>query len=126
MEGTTKLDNVSSSKDDIKSKMAVVAESRVSGLIYQFQPQLAQPMSIGAHDEEGSACMWKALTSIAFLGVGVSMLNVFLTWHHAQEAEIIAYPHLCIRSKSFPWGAGNHILFHNPHTNALLIGYEDK
>lgn len=87
--------------------MAVAAKSQVSGLIYP--PQLARPMSIGARDK-GSAHMWMAFTSVALLGVGVSMLTVFLTSYHAQEAEIIAYPHLCIRPKSFPWGANNYIL----------------
>lgn len=111
-----------------RSKMAAVA-SRVSGLLGRSRLQLRRPMSSGAHGEEGSARMWKALTYfVALPGVGVSMLNVFLKSHHGEEErpEFIAYPHLRVRSKPFPWGDGNHTLFHNPHVNPLPTGYEDE
>ena len=43
-------------------------------------------MSSGAHGEEGSARMWKALTYfVALPGVGVSMLNVFLKSRHEEQ-----------------------------------------
>ncbi|XP_032243707.1 cytochrome c oxidase subunit 6A1, mitochondrial-like [Phoca vitulina] len=86
-------------------------------------------MSSGAHSEEGSAHMWKALTYFAVLpGIDVSMLNVFLRSHHRkhERPEFVAYHHLHIRSKPFPWGDGNHTLFHNSHVNPLPIGYEDE
>ncbi|XP_065761112.1 cytochrome c oxidase subunit 6A1, mitochondrial [Muntiacus reevesi] len=108
--------------------MAAAARARVSGLLGSSRLQLGRSMSSGAHGEEGSARMWKALTYfVALPGVGVSMLNVFLKSHHGEERpEFVAYPHLRIRSKPFPWGDGNHSLFHNPHVNPLPTGYEDE
>uniref|UniRef100_A0ABI8A0V8 Cytochrome c oxidase polypeptide VIa n=1 Tax=Felis catus TaxID=9685 RepID=A0ABI8A0V8_FELCA len=82
--------------------MAVAAASRFSGLLGRSGAQLGRSMSSGAHGEEGSARMWKALTYfVALPGVGVSMLNVFLKSHHGEHErpEFVAYPHLRIRSK---------------------------
>ncbi|KAL4665558.1 hypothetical protein H8957_012342 [Semnopithecus entellus] len=109
--------------------MAAVVVSRVSRLLGRSGPQLGRPMSSGAHGEEGSARMWKTLTFfVALPGVAVSMLNVYLKSHHGEHErpEFIAYPHLRIRTKPFPWGDGNHSLFHNPHVNPLPTGYEDE
>ncbi|KAF7486545.1 cytochrome c oxidase subunit 6A1, mitochondrial [Marmota monax] len=108
---------------------AAVSASRLSRLLGRSLPQVGRPMSSGAHGEEGSARMWRALTYfVALPGVGVSMLNVFLKSHHGEHErpEFIAYPHLRIRTKPFPWGDGNHTLFHNPHVNPLPTGYEDE
>ncbi|CAO2629226.1 Cytochrome c oxidase subunit 6A1, mitochondrial [Lemmus lemmus] len=100
-----------------------VCGSRVSGLLRRALPRVGRPMSSGAHGEEGSARLWKALTYfVALPGVGVSMLNVFLKSRHEEHGrpEFVAYPH------PFPWGDGNHTLFHNPHVNPLPTGYEDE
>ncbi|XP_037672973.1 cytochrome c oxidase subunit 6A1, mitochondrial [Choloepus didactylus] len=109
--------------------MAASTRSGVLGLLARSRPQLGRPMSSGAHGEEGSARMWKALTYfVALPGVGVSMLNCVLKSREEEHErpEFIAYPHLRIRSKPFPWGDGNHSLFHNPHVNPLPTGYEDE
>uniref|UniRef100_A0A8C8TVI0 Cytochrome c oxidase subunit n=1 Tax=Peromyscus maniculatus bairdii TaxID=230844 RepID=A0A8C8TVI0_PERMB len=109
--------------------VAAVCASRVSGLLSRALPRVGRPMSSGSHGEEGSARMWKALTYfVALPRVTVSMLNAFLTSRRGEQerAEFVADPHLRIRTKPFPWGDGNHTLFHNPHMNPLPTGYEDE
>ncbi|XP_029946065.1 cytochrome c oxidase subunit 6A2, mitochondrial [Salarias fasciatus] len=82
-----------------------------------------------ASSHEGGARTWKILTIIlAVPGVGVCMANAYMKAqaHSHEQPEFVPYSHLRIRTKRFPWGDGNHSLFHNPHTNALPDGYEDS
>ncbi|XP_056144463.1 cytochrome c oxidase subunit 6A, mitochondrial [Lampris incognitus] len=76
---------------------------------------------------EGGARTWKILTFVlAIPGVSVCMANAFMKAesHADHQADFVPYPHLRIRTKKFPWGDGNHTLFHNGHTNPLPDGYE--
>ncbi|CAO2628546.1 Cytochrome c oxidase subunit 6A1, mitochondrial, partial [Lemmus lemmus] len=69
-------------------------------------PRVGRPILSGIHGEECSAHMWKALTYfVALPVVGVSMLNIFLKSQHGEHERprFVAYPHLCISTKPFPW-----------------------
>ncbi|XP_020795025.1 cytochrome c oxidase subunit 6A, mitochondrial-like [Boleophthalmus pectinirostris] len=77
-------------------------------------------------EHEGGARTWKILSFVvAFPGVIVCMVNAYLKAHE-HENEFVRYSHLRIRTKRFPWGDGNHSLFHNPHTNPLPDGFESS
>ncbi|XP_036445970.1 cytochrome c oxidase subunit 6A, mitochondrial [Colossoma macropomum] len=84
-------------------------------------------LAAASHGQEGGVKTWKMLTYLVALpGVGVCMVNAYLkmTAHAHEPPEFIPYPHLRIRTKPWPWGDGNHSLFHNAHTNPLPTGYE--
>lgn len=64
--------------------------------------------------------LWRNLTFfVGFPAIGLGMLNAWLAHvEHAEEPrdEFVAYEHLRIRKRPFPWGDGSRSLFHNPVT----------
>jgi len=85
--------------------------------------------SSGGHG--GGIRLWKLLSVfVAVPGVGVCWINSYLKekeeHEHHKRPEFVPYSHLRTRTKKFPWGDGNHTLFHNPHVNALPDGYEEE
>ncbi len=88
-----------------------------------------------AEEEHAGSTMktWRSISLfVALPGCGFVTYNAYSTEmahkKHEEEhgrREFVAYPHLRLRNKPFPWGDGNHTLIHNPHTNPLPDGYED-
>ena len=60
--------------------------------------------------------------------ITLSMINTYLEekehWEHYTRPEFVPMEYLRIRNKKFPWGDGNHTLFHNPLVNPLPTGWE--
>ncbi|XP_008327587.1 cytochrome c oxidase subunit 6A2, mitochondrial [Cynoglossus semilaevis] len=87
-------------------------------------------LTAASHSSHGErARTWKILSfALALPGVGVCCLNAYLKSqeHSHEQPEFVPYNHLRVRTKKFPWGDGNHTLFHNPHTNPLPNGYESS
>uniref|UniRef100_A0A8C3YDJ2 Uncharacterized protein n=1 Tax=Catagonus wagneri TaxID=51154 RepID=A0A8C3YDJ2_9CETA len=108
--------------------MGAMARSQFSGLLGHSWPQLRWAMLGGTHSEEGSACMWKTLTcALALPGVGVRLLNIFLKSRHGEErSEFTFYARLHVRSKPFPWGAGNRGKWARGHQSLLGTGRQDQ
>ncbi|XP_073983456.1 cytochrome c oxidase subunit 6A, mitochondrial-like [Rhodnius prolixus] len=76
----------------------------------------------------GGFKFWRNLSFFVGLpAVGLCMLNAYLGMQqeHTHRPDFVKYDYLRVRTKKFPWGDGNHSIFHNPHTNALPDGYED-
>ncbi|XP_041348749.1 cytochrome c oxidase subunit 6A, mitochondrial-like [Gigantopelta aegis] len=81
----------------------------------------------GGGDHAGGARVWKIMSFVVALpGVVVCWANAFMHHEHEEERnDFVAFEHLRLRTKKFPWGDGNHTLFHNKHLNALPEGYEE-
>ncbi|XP_014677653.1 PREDICTED: cytochrome c oxidase subunit 6A, mitochondrial-like [Priapulus caudatus] len=94
--------------------------------------QAIRRFSAAATTDHGAGSKtWKILTFVVALpGVAVCMINAYLYEKHhlahPHQPEFHEYEHLRLRTKRFPWGDGNHSIFHNPILNALPDGYEVK
>lgn len=76
----------------------------------------------------GGYKLWKKLSLLVALpSVALCMVNAYLGHqadHDKPRPEFVAYDHMRIRNKRFPWGDGTRSLIHNPHVNPLPTGYE--
>merc|ERR1712183_379032 len=104
---------------------AIMVRARMLSRLQPFVIRHQRTMSSG-HSPDG----WKTWKKIFyFCAVPVIILGNVNAFYLADPAEherppFVPYEHLRIRTKGFPWGDGNHSLFHNSHANALPDGYE--
>ncbi|XP_025089280.1 cytochrome c oxidase subunit 6A, mitochondrial-like [Pomacea canaliculata] len=101
-----------------------MASRLTAGIARRFFAVQGPSAQAGVH---GGTKKWKMISLLVALpGVAVGYINAFvLHCSHPERPEFVPYPYLRMRTKKFPWGDGNHSLFHNPHLNALPDGYEN-
>uniref|UniRef100_A0A1E1XTP6 Cytochrome c oxidase subunit n=1 Tax=Amblyomma sculptum TaxID=1581419 RepID=A0A1E1XTP6_AMBSC len=79
---------------------------------------------------EAGQLLWKRLTFfVAFPAIALCGINVYLAEkehaHLFHRPEYRPYEYLHVRTKRYPWGDGNHTIFHNPKKNWVPGGYEE-
>ncbi|XP_051176770.1 cytochrome c oxidase subunit 6A2, mitochondrial-like [Leptopilina boulardi] len=100
---------------------------RVVARRFSALPAGAKPGDYGESAAKGEK-LWKMIS--LFVAVPAVIVTGAINYyehvnHEHHRPEFIPYEHLRIRNKPFPWGDGNHSLFHNKHRNPLPTGYED-
>ncbi|KAI5695017.1 cytochrome c oxidase subunit 6A1, mitochondrial-like isoform X2 [Diaphorina citri] len=96
-------------------------------MMRKFSTSPAMKSSAGNPD---AVKLWRNLTYFgalpccALVGVYVYLEHQAEEAHHVRP-EFVKREYLYIRNRRFPWGDGNHTLFHNKHVNALPEGYEE-
>uniref|UniRef100_A0A8D8QD07 Cytochrome c oxidase subunit 6A1, mitochondrial n=1 Tax=Cacopsylla melanoneura TaxID=428564 RepID=A0A8D8QD07_9HEMI len=97
-------------------------------LVRKFSTSQAM-RSAGASPETvklwGKLTIFGAFPCMALIGVYVFLEHQAEEAHHVRP-EFVKREYMYIRTRRFPWGDGNHTLFHNKHVNALPDGYEDE
>merc|ERR1739848_734193 len=100
-------------------KMATKFGSQLQRLNVALRAVRTYSAAAGGHSEHAkSANTWKK----AFFFAGIPAVTAI--WYncfcvldmHPERAEFVAYPHLRIRNRAFPWRDGQKSLFHNSYT----------
>ncbi|XP_014283779.1 cytochrome c oxidase subunit 6A1, mitochondrial [Halyomorpha halys] len=89
--------------------------------------QAPRPPCPMPREHAGSHVRYKMIA--LFIGLPLIVANSIALFCFPQEKKerppFISYHYLRIRHKNFPWGDGDHSLFHNPRRNATTSGYEE-
>merc|ERR1711976_347014 len=87
----------------------------------------SQALRSGDHGPDGYK-RWRTMTYvICFPAVALAtFVNFGPTATHEHRPEFKPYEYMRVRSKAFPWGDGNHSLFHHEMANPLPDGYEHE
>ncbi|CAG2121457.1 unnamed protein product, partial [Medioppia subpectinata] len=86
----------------------------------RWMSKTASGGSHGAH-EPNPELWWKIFFFVCIPAIGLSGLNTYLLekehHEHYVRPEFKPYEYMRIRTRPFPWGDGQHTLFHNPKYN---------
>ncbi|EDQ86945.1 uncharacterized protein MONBRDRAFT_38196 [Monosiga brevicollis MX1] len=66
--------------------------------------------------------------NVSYLGMVACVIIAYKSFflaEHEHAPEFKPWSHMRKRATKFPWGDGDHSLFHNPEANALPSGYEE-
>lgn len=98
-------------------------KSRLGGGAFDLTPKFPVDHSHANPELWYKLTFYVALPITAFAGTYI-VYNEVQHLKHQKRPPHIKYEYMYRRVKPFPWGDGNHTLFHHPYWNALPEGYE--
>merc|ERR1712026_547623 len=106
------------------SKNKMVLSRPLANWARNFSTSTIRRSADGAHGTK----QWKLGTYLVAFPVVIlaTLYNFAMEHEHPHRPEFAKYEYMRVRNKGFPWGDGQHSLFHNPAKNALPDGYEEE
>lgn len=103
-------------------------QTALTGRLADRMRLFSSKASHGGHDDN-SHLMWKKLFFfVACPAIVICTIHTFIAEmehrEHWRRPPYVPYEFRNVRIKKFPWGDGNHSLFHHKVFNPLPTGYE--